>query len=82
MTLDQARAPQGRDLSIFDAPTPAAKGKRYLSVNSAHYMMAAAPCFISGAISDDHIAERCHHRDCQKANELSWSLASRAKRIP
>ena len=51
MTLEGAPHLKEQDYKIFDCANPCGKkGKRYLSVNSHIYMMAAAPSFISGAI--------------------------------
>ncbi|KKK62545.1 hypothetical protein LCGC14_3003260, partial [marine sediment metagenome] len=52
MTLEGAPHLKQEHYSIFDCANPCGKqGKRYLSVNSHIYMMAAAQSFISGAIS-------------------------------
>ena len=52
MTLEGAPFLKPAHLSVFDCANACGKkGKRYLSVNSHIYMMAAAQSFISGAIS-------------------------------
>jgi len=50
MTLEGAPHLREEHYAIFDCANPCGKkGKRYLSVNSHIYMMAAAQSFISGA---------------------------------
>ncbi len=52
MTLEDAPFLKPEHYSVFDCANACGKkGKRYLSVDSHIYMMAAAQSFISGAIS-------------------------------
>ncbi len=68
---------------MFDCANPCGKkGKRYLSVDSHIYMMAAAQSFISGAISKTiNMPNDATIEDCQKAYELSWSLGVKANAL-
>ncbi len=83
MTLEEAPFLKPEHYSVFDCANPCGKkGKRYLSVDSHIYMMAAAQSFISGAISktinmpnDASIAETL------AAYELSWSLGIKANAL-
>jgi len=83
MTLEGAPHLRQEHYSIFDCANPCGKkGKRYLSVNSHIYMMAAAQSFISGAISKTiNMPNDATIEDCQKAYELSWSLGIKANAL-
>jgi ribonucleoside-diphosphate reductase alpha chain len=83
MTLEGAPHLKEEHYSIFDCANPCGKkGKRYLSVNSHIYMMAAAQSFISGAISKTiNMPNDATIEDCQKAYELSWSLGIKANAL-
>ena len=83
MTLEGAPHLKDEHYSVFDCANPCGKkGKRYLSVNSHIYMMAAAQSFISGAISKTiNMANDATIEDCQKAYELSWSLGVKANAL-
>ena len=83
MTLEGAPFLQDEHLSVFDCANPCGKrGKRYLSVDSHIYMMAAAQSFISGAISKTiNMPNDATIEDCQKAYELSWSLGIKANAL-
>ena len=83
MTLEGAPHLKEEHYSVFDCANPCGKkGKRYLSVNSHIYMMAAAQSFISGAISKTiNMANDATIEDCQKACELSWSLGVKANAL-
>ncbi|MGB7243090.1 MAG: vitamin B12-dependent ribonucleotide reductase, partial [Sulfitobacter sp.] len=83
MTLEGAPHLKDEHLSIFDCANPCGKkGKRYLSVNSHIYMMAAAQSFISGAISKTiNMPNDATIEDCKAAYELSWSLGVKANAL-
>jgi ribonucleoside-diphosphate reductase alpha chain len=83
MTLEGAPHLKEEHLNVFDCANPCGKkGKRYLSVNSHIYMMAAAQSFISGAISKTiNMPNDATIEDCQKAYELSWSLGVKANAL-
>ncbi|MEM9434102.1 MAG: vitamin B12-dependent ribonucleotide reductase [Pseudomonadota bacterium] len=83
MTLEGAPHLQEKHYSIFDCANPCGKkGKRFLSVDSHIYMMAAAQSFISGAISKTiNMPNDATIEDCQKAYELSWSLGVKANAL-
>ena len=83
MTLEGAPHLKEEHYSIFDCANPCGKkGKRYLSVNSHIYMMAAAQSFISGAISKTiNMPNDATIEECQKAYELSWSLGIKANAL-
>jgi ribonucleoside-diphosphate reductase alpha chain len=83
MTLEGSPHLKEEHLNIFDCANPCGKkGKRYLSVNSHIYMMAAAQSFISGAISKTiNMPNDATIEDCQKAYELSWSLGTKANAL-
>jgi ribonucleoside-diphosphate reductase alpha chain len=83
MTVEGAPHLKEEHYSIFDCANPCGKtGKRYLSVNSHIYMMAAAQSFISGAISKTiNMPNDATIEDCQKAYELSWSLGVKANAL-
>ncbi len=83
MTLEGAPFLKEEHLNVFDCANPCGKkGKRYLSVDSHIYMMAAAQSFISGAISKTiNMPNDATIVDCQKAYELSWSLGVKANAL-
>ncbi len=83
MTLEGAPHLREEHYSIFDCANPCGKkGKRYLSVNSHIYMMAAAQSFVSGAISKTiNMPNDATIEECQKAYELSWSLGIKANAL-
>lgn len=83
MTLEGAPHLKEEHYGIFDCANPCGKkGKRYLSVNSHIYMMAAAQSFISGAISKTiNMPNDASIEDCQQAYELSWSLGIKANAL-
>jgi ribonucleoside-diphosphate reductase alpha chain len=83
MTLEGAPHLSENHYHIFDCANPCGKkGKRYLSVNSHIYMMAAAQSFISGAISKTiNMPNDATIEDCQKAYELSWTLGVKANAL-
>ena len=83
MTLEGAPFLKEEHLSVFDCANPCGKtGKRFLSVDSHIYMMAAAQSFISGAISKTiNMPNDATITDCQKAYELSWSLGIKANAL-
>ncbi|MBS1301679.1 vitamin B12-dependent ribonucleotide reductase [Loktanella sp. SALINAS62] len=83
MTLEGAPHLKEEHYSVFDCANPCGKiGKRYLSVDSHIYMMAAAQSFISGAISKTiNMPNDATIEDCQKAYELSWSLGIKANAL-
>ena len=83
MTLEGAPHLKKEHYSIFDCANPCGKkGKRYLSVNSHIYMMAAAQSFVSGAISKTiNMPNDATIEECQAAYELSWSLGIKANAL-
>lgn len=83
MTLEGAPHLAEKHYNVFDCANPCGKrGKRYLSVTSHIYMMAAAQSFISGAISKTiNMPNDATIEDCQKAYELSWSLGVKANAL-
>ena len=83
MTLEGAPFLKQEHYNVFDCANPCGKkGKRYLSVDSHIYMMAAAQSFISGAISKTiNMPNDATIEDCQKAYELSWSLGVKANAL-
>ena len=83
MTLEGAPFLKEEHLNVFDCANPCGKtGKRFLSVDSHIYMMAAAQSFISGAISKTiNMPNDATIEDCQKAYELSWSLGVKANAL-
>ncbi|WP_372605381.1 vitamin B12-dependent ribonucleotide reductase, partial [Actibacterium sp.] len=83
MTLEGAPHLDPAHYHIFDCANPCGKkGKRFLSVDSHIYMMAAAQSFISGAISKTiNMPNDASIEDCQKAYELSWSLGIKANAL-
>ncbi|MEL6597477.1 MAG: vitamin B12-dependent ribonucleotide reductase, partial [Pseudomonadota bacterium] len=83
MTLEGAPHLKEEHYVVFDCANPCGKkGKRFLSVDSHIYMMAAAQSFISGAISKTiNMPNDATIEDCQKAYELSWSLGVKANAL-
>ena len=83
MTLEGAPYIKDEHLNVFDCANPCGKtGKRFLSVNSHIYMMAAAQSFISGAISKTiNMPNDASIEDCKVAYELSWSLGVKANAL-
>ena len=83
MTLEGAPHLKDEHLNVFDCANPCGKkGKRFLSVDSHIYMMAAAQSFISGAISKTiNMPNSATIEDCQAAYELSWSLGTKANAL-
>lgn len=83
MTLEGAPFLKEEHYNVFDCANPCGKkGKRFLSVDSHIYMMAAAQSFISGAISKTiNMPNDATIEDCQKAYELSWSLGVKANAL-
>ena len=83
MTLEGAPHLSEEHYHVFDCANPCGKkGKRFLSVDSHIYMMAAAQSFISGAISKTiNMPNSATIEDCQKAYELSWSLGIKANAL-
>jgi len=83
MTLEGAPYLKQEHYSVFDCANPCGKkGKRFLSVDSHIYMMAAAQSFISGAISKTiNMPNDATIEDCQKAYELSHSLGVKANAL-
>ena len=83
MTIEGAPHLQPEHLPVFDCANPCGKkGKRFLSVDSHIYMMAAAQSFISGAISKTiNMPNDATIEDCQRAYELSHSLGVKANAL-
>ena len=83
MTLEGAPHLKEEHYVVFDCANACGKkGKRFLSVDSHIYMMAAAQSFISGAISKTiNMQNDATIEDCQKAYELSWSLGVKANAL-
>ena len=83
MTLEGAPHLKPEHYGVFDCANACGKtGKRYLSVDSHIYMMAAAQSFISGAISKTiNMPNDATIEDCQAAYELSWSLGTKANAL-
>ena len=83
MTLEGAPFLEKAHLPVFDCANPCGKkGKRYLSVESHIYMMAAAQSFVSGAISKTiNMPGNSSIKDCKDAYELSWSLGVKANAL-
>jgi ribonucleoside-diphosphate reductase alpha chain len=83
MTLEGAPHLKDEHLPIFDCANACGKtGKRFLSVKSHIYMMAAAQSFISGAISKTiNMPNSATIDDCLDAYELSWSLGVKANAL-
>ncbi|KAB2941214.1 MAG: vitamin B12-dependent ribonucleotide reductase [Hyphomicrobium sp.] len=83
MTLEGAPHLKPEHLPIFDCANPCGrKGKRYLSVDSHIYMMAAAQPFVSGAISKTiNMPNEATVEDCKASYMLSWKLALKANAL-
>ncbi|WP_426033471.1 vitamin B12-dependent ribonucleotide reductase [Cypionkella sp. TWP1-2-1b2] len=83
MTLEGAPFLKPAHYSVFDCANPCGKtGKRYLSVDSHIYMMAAAQSFISGAISKTiNMPNSATIAETLAAYELSWSLGIKANAL-
>ena len=83
MTLEGAPHLSSEHINVFDCANPCGKkGKRFLSVNSHIYMMAAAQSFISGAISKTiNMPNDAVISECLEAYELSWSLGVKANAL-
>ncbi|MEO6299689.1 MAG: vitamin B12-dependent ribonucleotide reductase, partial [Paracoccaceae bacterium] len=83
MTLEGAPHLHKDNYAIFDCANPCGKtGKRFLSVESHIYMMAAAQSFISGAISKTiNMPNNASIGDALAAYELSWSLGIKANAL-
>lgn len=83
MTLEGAPFLKAEHLSVFDCANPCGKtGKRFLSVDSHIYMMAAAQSFISGAISKTiNMPNSASIGEVLAAYELSHSLGIKANAI-
>ena len=83
MTLEGAPFLEKAHLPVFDCANPCGKkGKRYLSVESHIYMMAAAQSFVSGAISKTiNMPGNSSIQECKDAYELSWSLGVKANAL-
>ena len=83
MTLEGAPFLKKEHYSVFDCANPCGKtGKRFLSVDSHIYMMAAAQSFISGAISKTiNMPNSASILDTLAAYELSHSLGIKANAL-
>jgi ribonucleoside-diphosphate reductase alpha chain len=83
MTLEGAPHLKTEHYSVFDCANPCGKkGKRYLSVDSHIYMMAAAQSFISGAISKTiNMPNSATIAETLAAYELSHSLGIKANAL-
>ena len=83
MTLEGAPHLKPEHLPVFDCANPCGrKGKRYLSVDSHIYMMAASQPFISGAISKTiNMPNEATVEDCKASYMLSWKLALKANAL-
>jgi len=83
MTLEGAPHLKPAHYAVFDCANPCGRtGKRYLSVESHIYMMAAAQPFISGAISKTiNMPNDASVEDCKAAYMLSWKLALKANAL-
>lgn len=83
MTLEGAPHLKTEHYSVFDCANPCGKkGKRYLSVDSHIYMMAAAQSFISGAISKTiNMPNTATIAETLAAYELSHSLGIKANAL-
>ena len=83
MTLEGAPHLKPEHLSVFDCANPCGrKGKRYLSVDSHIYMMAASQPFISGAISKTiNMPNEATVEECKASYMLSWRLALKANAL-
>ncbi len=83
MTLEGAPFLKKEHYSVFDCANPCGKtGKRFLSVDSHIYMMAAAQSFISGAISKTiNMPNSASIEETLAAYELSHSLGIKANAL-
>jgi ribonucleoside-diphosphate reductase alpha chain len=74
MTLEGAPHLKDEHLSVFDCANPCGRlGKRYLSMESHIYMMAAVQPFLSGSMSKTiNMPNSATVEDCKKAYMLSW----------
>ncbi len=83
MTLEGAPHLKVEHLPVFDCANPCGrKGKRYLSVDSHIFMMAASQPFISGAISKTiNMPNEATVEDCKASYMLSWKLALKANAL-
>ncbi|OYR19135.1 vitamin B12-dependent ribonucleotide reductase [Brucella thiophenivorans] len=83
MTLEGAPFLKEEHYAVFDCANACGKiGKRYLSVESHIWMMAAAQPFISGAISKTiNMPNEATVEDCKSAYLLSWKLALKANAL-
>ncbi|MDP2082837.1 MAG: vitamin B12-dependent ribonucleotide reductase [Pseudotabrizicola sp.] len=83
MTLEGAPFLKEHHYSVFDCANACGKkGKRYLSVDSHIYMMAAAQSFISGAISKTiNMPNSASIEETLAAYELSHSLGIKANAL-
>jgi ribonucleoside-diphosphate reductase alpha chain len=83
MTLEGAPHLRLEDYPVFDCANPCGKiGKRYLSVDSHIYMMAAAQPFLSGAISKTiNMPASATIDDCKNAYLTSWRLGLKANAL-
>ncbi len=83
MTLEGAPFLKTEHYPVFDCANPCGRiGKRYLSVKSHIYMMAAAQPFLSGAISKTiNMPNEATVEDCKEAYLLSWRLALKANAL-
>lgn len=83
MTLEGAPGLSDDHISVFDCANACGKiGKRYLSVNSHIYMMAAAQSFISGAISKTiNMPNDATVDEVKDAYRLSWELGVKANAL-
>ena len=83
MTLEGAPGLSDDHVGVFDCANPCGKiGKRYLSVNSHIYMMAASQSFISGAISKTiNMPNDASVDEVKDAYRLSWELGVKANAL-
>ncbi|MEJ5079884.1 vitamin B12-dependent ribonucleotide reductase [Ochrobactrum sp. MYb379] len=83
MTLEGSPFLKEEHYAVFDCANACGKiGKRYLSVESHIWMMAAAQPFISGAISKTiNMPNEATVEDCKSAYLLSWKLALKANAL-
>jgi ribonucleoside-diphosphate reductase alpha chain len=83
MTLEGAPHLKDEHLPVFDCANPCGRiGKRALSVDSHILMMAAAPPFISGAISKTiNMPNAATVEACKDAYMLSWRLGIKANAL-
>ncbi|WP_169193765.1 vitamin B12-dependent ribonucleotide reductase [Devosia sp. MC1541] len=83
MTLEGAPHLKAEHLPVFDCATPCGKiGKRYLSVDSHIFMMAAAQPFITGAISKTiNMPNDATVDDTKNAYMQSWRLGLKANAL-